>query len=129
MRYRFFLAWLCAVSVGSAQNAALKAEDLFRLIRAGDVKGLRRAAENPNLVSSLGETPLHYAATFGNPDAVRVLLERGADPNARNRAGATPLIYGAYNFEKSRLLVEKGADVNARAQNGTTPLMIAASVH
>src|SRR5579871_4838209 len=129
MSYRFVLAMLCAVSIASAQGAAAKAEDLFRLIRSGDLEGLRRAAADPNLVSSLGETPLHYAATFGSAETVRLLLERGSDPNARNRAGATPLIYGAYSFEKARLLVERGADVNARSQNGTTPLMIAASVH
>jgi ankyrin repeat protein len=129
MKARILLTLLCAGLLASAQSAPAKAEDLFRLIRAGDSDALRRAAVNPNIVSSLGETPLHYAATFGSADAVRILLERGADPNARNRAGATPLIYGAYNFEKARLLVEKGADVNARAQNGSTPLMIAASVH
>src|SRR5579859_3670811 len=127
MRYRFFLALLCGFSPVFAQNAApVQAEDLFRLIRAGDTDGLRRAAGNPNVVSSLGEAPLHYAATFGSVDSVRVLLERGADPNARNRSGATPLISGAYNFEKARLLVEKGADVNAHSQNGVTPLMVAA---
>jgi ankyrin repeat protein len=119
----------CALSMASAQSAPAKAEDLFRLIRTGDTDGLRRAAGNPNVVSSLGETPLHYAATYGSVDSVRVLLERGADPNARNRAGATPLIYGAYNIDRAHLLVEKGADVNAHAQNGVTPLMVAASVH
>ena len=129
MRYRFFFAALCALSMASPQNAPVKAEDLFRLIRAGDNDGLRRAAANPNLVSNLGETPLHYAATFGSVNSLRILLERGANPNARNRAGATPLIYAAYHFEKARLLIEKGADVNARAQNGSTPLMIAVSVH
>jgi ankyrin repeat protein len=129
MNARILLALMGAASMASAQSAPAKAEDLMRLIRAGDSDGLRRAAANPNVVSGLGETPLHYASTFGSADSVRILLERGADPNARNRAGATPLIYGAYNFEKARLLVEKGADVNAHAQNGSTPLMIAASVH
>jgi len=96
MRYRFFLAMLCGFSPVFAQNAApVKAEDLFRLIRAGNTEGLRRAAGSPNVVSSLGETPLHYAATYGSVESVRILLDHGADPNARNRSGATPLISGA----------------------------------
>jgi len=57
---------------------------------------------------------------------VRVVLEAGGDPNARNRAQVTPLMFGAYSFEKTRLLVEKGGDVNAKAKDGTTPLWVAA---
>ncbi len=129
MVYRFLLAMLCGGLVSAQTPAPAKSEDLFRLIRAGDNDGLRRLAANPNALSRLGETPLHYAATYGSAESVRILLDRGADPNARNRSRATPLIYGAYNFEKTRLLAEKGADVNARAQNGVTPLMVAASVH
>src|SRR5882757_4050658 len=43
--------------------------------------------------------------------------------------GATPLIFGAYNLEKTKLLVAKGADVNAATDLGTRPLWVAASTH
>src|SRR5690348_16925317 len=118
---------VCAVPYGAAQPAA--ADDLFRLVRANDLDGLQRLAAHPNVANGIGETPLHYAATFGSVESVRILLDHGADPNARNRAGATPLVSAAYDLEKTRLLVEKGADVNAHAANGITPLMVAASVH
>ena len=117
---------------GNPTAAALKAEDFFGAIRANDldlVRQLASKAEAGGVRNGIGETPLHYAATYGSTESVRMLLDRGADPNARNNAGVTPLIYGSYNFERTRLLVEKGADVNAHARNGVTPLMVAASVH
>ncbi|HEY7699289.1 MAG TPA: ankyrin repeat domain-containing protein, partial [Vicinamibacteria bacterium] len=38
-----------------------------------------------------GWTPLHYAAAFGFPEIVSLLLERGASVDARDDSGATPL--------------------------------------
>ena len=127
---------LCAAQLLSAQGGQtappVKAEDFFRVIRSNNLDALRRLAASPDLKSvrnGVGETPLHYAATYGSVESVRILLDRGADPNARNNAEVTPLIYAAYTFEKARLLVEKGANVNAHARNGITPLIVAASVH
>jgi ankyrin repeat protein len=54
------------------------------------------------------------------------LLKQGADPNKRNDANATALMWAATDLEKTRLLVEHGADVNARSSDMRTPLMIAA---
>jgi len=39
------------------------------------------------------ETPLHEAASEGHADMAAFLLERGADVNAKNRRGKTPLFY------------------------------------
>jgi ankyrin repeat protein len=66
------------------------------------------------------------ATAFGSTDAVKLLLDRGADPNAKNAFGATALMWAAGDIEKVRLLVGKGADVNARSNIGRTPLLIAA---
>jgi ankyrin repeat protein len=103
------------------------ADDVFRAIRANDLGTLRKAPAE--VKDRLNNTPLHYAALYGSTDAVRILLDRGADVKARNKSDATPLIYGAYNFDKARMLVEKGADVNARSAAGMTPLLVAVSVH
>jgi ankyrin repeat protein len=49
---------------------------------------------DPKLISARGDdecTPLHHAARFGNVDAVRWLLEHGADVNAIAYNGFTPL--------------------------------------
>lgn len=70
---------------------------------------------------SWGEQPLHSAAYYGNADAVRVLLEAGADVDARDtRFDATPLCYATVGsgeqagkpgdwIQTVRLLIEAGA--------------------
>jgi len=92
---------------------------------------LRRFSKSDVRIARTGtdETLLHYAATFGCVESVRILLDSGADPNARNKGDATPLIYGVYSFKKARLLVERDGNVNAHARNGVTPLKVAASMH
>ena len=66
-----------------------------------------------------------YAVLYGDNDAVKRLLDLGADVNARNEVNATALMWATDDVEKVRLLVARGADVNARSDDGRTPLMIA----
>ena len=45
-----------------------------------------------------GWTPLHYAARFSStPAAVSLLLDRGADPKARDKDDKLPVEYAAEN--------------------------------
>jgi ankyrin repeat protein len=53
-------------------------------------------------------------------------LKKGADPNKKNDANATALMWAAADLEKTRLLLDHGADANARSNDMRTPLMIAA---
>jgi ankyrin repeat protein len=121
-------ALIVAAAYSGAALTAQSADDYARAIRANDLAALHQMCR-PRVGAvqdRLGWTPLHYAALYGSPEAVRLLLEAGADPNARNNADVTPLIFGAYSFEKTRLMVEKRADVNAKAKDGSTPLWVAA---
>jgi len=74
-----------------------------------------------------GSTPLMYAALYGDADAVRQLLDGGADPNIKNDAGATALMWAVGDLAKTTLLLDRGADPNARSDEGPTPLVIAAT--
>jgi ankyrin repeat protein len=109
-----------------------KAQPILKALRDGDGQVFKRlASENKkagNLRGAGGTTPLMQAALYGDVDSVRLLLQQGADPNIRNQAGATALMWAVDDFEKTRLLVEHGADVNARSQDGRTPLLIAAGL-
>ena len=69
------------------------------------------------------------AAAFGSVDAVRTLLDGGADARAASSSKVTALHWAATSFEKTLLLLAAGADVNVATQLGRTPLMIAASAH
>ena len=69
-------------------------------------------------------TPLLHAAAEGDLESMRVLLDHGADPNARNGRNESPLGY-ACSYEKweaAKLLVERGADVNGIEREGRTHL-------
>ena len=66
----------------------------------------------------------------GDVQGVWATLAAGADPNARDDKGRTPLIYAGLMCDtKERLagivraLLDAGADVNATDDNGVTPLM------
>ncbi len=80
--------------------------------------------------SILGKTALLAAAGQGRVEVARLLLERGADVNARS-GGWTPLplaLSSGVTSEVALLLVEHGADVNAREPDlQRTALMMAAS--
>ncbi len=51
------------------------------------------------------------------------LLDAGADPNAQNDDGITPLHLAVYP-EMVELLVRRGADINVRSNDGRTPLLV-----
>jgi len=73
-----------------------------------------------------GETPLMFAALFSTPEKVTQLIEAGAEVNAKDNKGNTPLLY-ANTPEMLTLLIEAGANVNIKNDDGETPLMLAAS--
>ena len=69
-------------------------------------------------------TPLMHAVHKRQTGTARVLLDHGADPNARIGGGVTALIMSAAHgdTETVGLLLERGADPRARADGGVTAL-------
>jgi hypothetical protein len=83
----------------------------FRAVEKNDLRLVKRLladgadvnarTQTPSTVSIMmysvpyakGSTPLHAAALLGHDDIARLLLEKGADINARNNEGHTPLDY------------------------------------
>jgi ankyrin repeat protein len=108
--------------------------DLFTAAALGRVDAIQASLDaDPGGVhgrSFDGWTALHLAAFFGHPPAAALLLERGADVNARatNSIGNTPLhaAVAGGRVESALALIEAGADVNAADGGGHTPLHIAA---
>ncbi len=107
-----------------------KAAAMIAMLRAGDLEAFTKAvAAGPKLLNARGpdgSTPFMYAVLYAAPATLERLLKQGADPNQRNDAGATALLWAAADPAKMRLLLDHGADVNARSSDLRTPLMIAA---
>jgi ankyrin repeat protein len=49
-----------------------------------------------------------------NVEVMKLLLENGADVNARGSDGKTALMHHITTLERAKLLLERGADANAR---------------
>merc|ERR1712093_257491 len=62
-----------------------------------------------------GQTPLHFAAMFGNLEATKLLLERDASLDAVDDFGLTPLLiaYKNKHLNVATLLIEAGAAIDS----------------
>lgn len=75
-------------------------------------------------------TLLHFAAEAGNEKLIKLLVELGADVNARNDRGETPLIRAVVENDRSKpvkTLLDLGADPNLAGNDGKTPIYWAAA--
>jgi ankyrin repeat protein len=118
----------CASSAYAQQTGP--ADQFYAAIRNNDLAGLRGLIAGGADLNAHdrrgGATPLMHAAAIGSVDAMTLLLDKGADVNARSAARATALMWAVTSEAKVRLLLDRGADVNAVSEAGRTPLLLAA---
>ncbi len=103
-------------------------DKFYSAIRENNLTQLKAllSQESSAVADGRGITPLMYAAEIGSLDAMRLLIDRGADVNAQNAFGSTALMWSVSDPAKVRLLLDHGAQVNTAARSGRTALIIAA---
>ena len=92
------------------------------------LQALLAAGANPNgLTGVIAGNPMHAHVSNGgqfNPKVVELLLDYGADIEALDQDGMTPLLKatGYLNLKAVSYLLERGANVNAKDKRGRRPL-------
>ena len=145
---KIFLSLLICALFANPVLAAMSDADFLELFKYGTLQQINEAIRggvNVNARDADNKTPLHWAvwAARWNPNleviaAIRVLAEAGADVNAKDVFGGTPLIQAALNYPNLELitaLIEAGADVNAEgsplfsaAQSTSNPEVVVALI-
>lgn len=141
--YRFVRAWvvglwaftlvfgLLATSICRAEESA-DLDLFFRAVTDGRVSRVESLLDaHPDWVSAemfAGLGPLYRASVLGRTDMAALLLERGADVNARTSRGTRPIHAAALggHGDLLALLLASGAEIDSRDREGTTPLYMAA---
>jgi len=120
---------LLALAVGCGGSRDLSPlSPLILAARSGDARVVRSMVERGEDVDQLGGvngwTPLMHAIHKNHPDVALLLLDLGADSNARGKRGATPLMLAAPRGQVAvvKALLRRGADPRASNVHGATAL-------
>ncbi|MHC4736966.1 MAG: ankyrin repeat domain-containing protein, partial [Planctomycetota bacterium] len=121
--------------IESQSMAEEQTVDIWTAVATGNIEAIKKnlvAGVDVNAtfvqpgVPGSGGTPLHIAVIAGQMDAAKLLLEKGANIEAKaaDEHQATPLHWAAFvgRLESIKFLLEKGAKLNAKDKNGYTPL-------
>ena len=128
---------------GKTRDELKAAESIWNAIEVGSIEATKQhiaKGADVNAGDDDGWTPLHEAALNGHKGIAELLIEKGANLNAKDRGrvpaedtGKTPLHLAAKkgHNEVAELLIAEGADVNAKSESGIskgeTPLDTAIS--
>ena len=124
---KHILVCLGIIFASITQLLPAQSDDIHRKAAQGRyfaVKRMLARGVSADLVDDKGNTPLHYARTS---KVARVLLNYGAEVNAPNCDGATPMHLAGMTGRTKVIstLVARGGDVNAKNLYGITPLHVA----
>ena len=97
---------------------------------SGAVRAALAAGDDPNMECD-EITPLHMATSLGPVESVKILLEAGANTEATDDLGSTPLHYAAMSnladtAAVAKALIDAGSVVSAVDHRARTPLDYAA---
>ena len=108
-----------------SQMATTPVQELQTAIHRGAISAiahlLTKSADAVNQPGALGWGALHHAAQGTSVEVALLLLERGADPEARTDICATPLHIAAFNGRLAlcKLLLMHGAELHVQDATAT----------
>ncbi|XP_064400711.1 myotrophin-like [Halichondria panicea] len=101
-------------------------EQLLWAIKNGDIVAVKEVAGkssfNANAELLNGRNPLHYASDYGQTEVIEYLIVMGADVNAPDKHGITPLLAAIFEGHANcvELLLTKGAKKTGKAPDGSS---------
>ncbi len=122
----FFLSLFITLSLQGADIL-----ELVQLLDRNDTQMFQSRVQPLNDANTAREdnnkTILMYAVWVGNTDAVKYLIDKGADINAQDTGGASALHLAAWKGHTpiALYLIDKGASTTMMSKEGMTPLDIA----
>ncbi len=129
---RTILSMALVVVMWGVMSGAVGVKDLENAISAKDTAKVEAILkEDPSLANPKGkkarvDAPIFWALMLGNAETLELLIKNGADVNAPNRLGDTPLgattTQSAQTLKFVEILLKAGADVNG----GGYPLLVMA---
>ncbi|MFT5329727.1 MAG: ankyrin repeat protein [Parasphingorhabdus sp.] len=137
-RFLFFLryAWIAVAAISFSVPAAAQFSDSYNFLKAvkdRDGEEATKFLSQPGSVivntrdRTTGETALHIVVERRDIIWVGFLLQKGANPNIRDKAGMTPLMLATQLkfLEGAKTLLANKADVDETNNHGETALILA----
>jgi hypothetical protein len=113
-----FTFWVGMLIPSSPDNYIINTNPLYYAASYGLTEVVRIILETePDIdIDQLGgraySTALHVAVYRGHPDVVKLLLEKGANPNIPNNKDESPLYWATLNGRMTELLIQYGAGLD-----------------
>lgn len=127
-------AWMVVAAVSFSVPAAAQFSDSYSFLKAVEDRDGEEASKylnEPGTVivntrdNTTGRGALHIVVERRDPTWLAFLLQKGANPNIRDKEGLTPLMLATQLrfVDGARILLAKGADVNDTNKQGETALI------
>ncbi|MEO5592319.1 MAG: ankyrin repeat domain-containing protein [Chitinophagaceae bacterium] len=124
------LFYFADLTAQSAPSDSIRNLQLFQAIRSGEAAPLQailQAGAHPNGTLN-GYSPLMAAALNGTRDAMKILIEHGADVNYFNQDSISAIWLAVPDYDKTDLLINSGANVQQLSREHNNVLVKLAAV-